>query len=412
MSSDPQEASLRAARTAALAGAAASLVGIGLARFAYTPLLPALVKGGWFDPAAAAYLGAANLAGYLAGALAGAWIMRRLGPGRATRAMMALAAASLIACAEPLGFAWFFVWRFLSGLAGGAVMVSASSLVMLQTPPERRGRAGGLMFTGVGVGIVFSGAAIPWLLTHGLAVAWLTLGGLSALIAALVWPLASDRRLAGAPPQTAQAAQTAPDAARSRSLRRALAAVGATYGLCAFGLVPHMVFLVDYVARGLGRGMADGALVWTLFGVGALLGPLAAGRVADRIGFAAALRGAVALLAATVGLLLVSDAPAVIAASTLLAGMLTPGLVPLALGRVRDLSGPSEAAKAAAWGRSTAGFAVGQAAGAYLLAWVFDLSHDYALLFAIALAAPILGLLLELLLARGARRAAAREEAA
>lgn len=406
MSSSPKEASLRAARTAALAGAAASLVGIGLARFAYTPLLPALVQGGWFEPAAAAYLGAANLAGYLAGAHAGAWIMRRLGPGRATRAMMALAAASLIACAEPLGFAWFFVWRFLSGLAGGAVMVSASSLVMLQTPPARRGRAGGLMFTGVGVGIVFSGAAIPWLLTHGLAVAWLTLGGLSALITALVWPLADDRRLAGAPPP---AAEPAPDAARSRSLRRALAAVGATYGLCAFGLAPHMVFLVDYVARGLDRGMADGAVIWTLFGVGALLGPLAAGRVADRIGFAAALRGAVALLAATVGLLLISEAPAVIAASTLFAGMLTPGLVPLALGRVRDLSGPTEAAKAVAWSRATAGFAAGQAAGAYLLAWVFDLRHDYALLFALALAAPILGLLLELLLARGARRAAERE---
>jgi hypothetical protein len=48
----------------------AILVGIGLARFAYTPLIPALVEAGWFTPAEAAYLGAANLAGYLAGALA------------------------------------------------------------------------------------------------------------------------------------------------------------------------------------------------------------------------------------------------------------------------------------------------------------------------------------------------------
>src|SRR5215207_7251621 len=40
----------------------AILVGIGLARFAYTPLIPALVEAGWFTPAQAAYLGAANLA--------------------------------------------------------------------------------------------------------------------------------------------------------------------------------------------------------------------------------------------------------------------------------------------------------------------------------------------------------------
>ena len=54
---------------ATLSGLSATLVGIGLARFAYTPLIPALIAARWFDPAQAVYLGAANLAGYLAGAL-------------------------------------------------------------------------------------------------------------------------------------------------------------------------------------------------------------------------------------------------------------------------------------------------------------------------------------------------------
>ena len=53
----------------AIAALCALLVGIGLARFAYTPLLPALVDGNWFSASQAAYLGAANLAGYLAGAV-------------------------------------------------------------------------------------------------------------------------------------------------------------------------------------------------------------------------------------------------------------------------------------------------------------------------------------------------------
>jgi hypothetical protein len=52
----------------AVAGLCASLVGLGLARFAYTPLIPALIAAKWFSPAEAVYLGAANLAGYLAGA--------------------------------------------------------------------------------------------------------------------------------------------------------------------------------------------------------------------------------------------------------------------------------------------------------------------------------------------------------
>ncbi len=53
----------------AVAGLCASLVGLGLARFAYTPLIPALIAAKWFSPADVVYLGAANLAGYLAGAL-------------------------------------------------------------------------------------------------------------------------------------------------------------------------------------------------------------------------------------------------------------------------------------------------------------------------------------------------------
>jgi len=39
---------------ATLSGFCASLIGIGLARFAYTPLLPAIVDAHWFAPALAA----------------------------------------------------------------------------------------------------------------------------------------------------------------------------------------------------------------------------------------------------------------------------------------------------------------------------------------------------------------------
>jgi MFS family permease len=96
--------SRRAAAHALAAGLAASLVGIGLSRFAYTPLVPALISAGWFTPADTAYLGAANLAGYLAGAhdwvlfgvgatagpvLAG-WLADRIGFGPAFRVALAL----------------------------------------------------------------------------------------------------------------------------------------------------------------------------------------------------------------------------------------------------------------------------------------------------------------------------------
>ena len=43
----------------------------------------------------------------------------------------------------------------------------------------------------------------------------------------------------------------------------------AQYAFMAAGLVPAMVFLVDFIARGLGAGAHLGALFWVLYGVGA-----------------------------------------------------------------------------------------------------------------------------------------------
>lgn len=87
----------------------ASLVGIGLARFAHTPLLPGVVDAHWFEASAAVNLDAANLAGYLAGALLGRPISSR----------MMLAAAAAVFCLRYTNrFIWFFAWRFASGFAG------------------------------------------------------------------------------------------------------------------------------------------------------------------------------------------------------------------------------------------------------------------------------------------------------
>ena len=90
----------------AFAGLAALLVGIGLSRFGYAPLIPALIQAGLFDAGQASYLGATNLAGYVVGAI----LAPHLAVGRSAvglmRGSMVLATASFVACALPLGFAW------------------------------------------------------------------------------------------------------------------------------------------------------------------------------------------------------------------------------------------------------------------------------------------------------------------
>ena len=61
----PARTDPRAAWRHIFAGLCASLVGIGLARFGYTPLIPPLIEAHWFAAADVVTLGAANLAGVI-----------------------------------------------------------------------------------------------------------------------------------------------------------------------------------------------------------------------------------------------------------------------------------------------------------------------------------------------------------
>ncbi len=357
-----------------LAGLCASLVGIGLARFAYTPLLPAIVQARWFDAADAAYLGAANLAGYLAGALLAAPLAARLPAAVVLRLMMLAVVASLIACAWPVSFLWIMSWRAVSGFAGGVLIVLAAPTVLPYIAQARRGIASGVIFTGVGLGIVLSGTLVPLLLRQGLTQAWLGLGLLSLLLTALAW----RGWPTGEGTAAAQGDAVQPPSARS------LRALYVVYGLCAFGLVPHMIFFVDFIARGLDLGLVAGANYWVLVGLGAIAGPLLIGHFADRSGYAIALRLSLLIVAIAVALPALLHTTGTLVVSSVLAGAFMPGCVILALGRIRELVPNDAARQKSAWSLATTSFALCQAIAAYGYSYLFEHSgSDYALLFAL-----------------------------
>ena len=373
-----------------LSGACASLIGIGLARFSYTPLLPAIIAAHWFAASSAAYLGAANLGGYLAGALLAGPAAKRLPASAIIRGMMLLAAIAFFACAWPVNFAWFFAWRFASGISGGALMVLAAPTILPHIAPSRRGLASGAIFMGVGLGIAVSGTLVPLLLRQGLVQTWIGLGVLALALTVVAW--------GGWPAQAAPAAATRHVAARSLPTMR-LRALYLEYGLNAVGLVPHMIFLVDFVARGLGQGLQAGAEYWVLFGIGAVVGPLLTGHLADRTGFGPALRLAYIAQAAGVLLPLLGLGVPGLIVSSLIVGAFTPGIVPLALGRVHELLAHHPAAHKGAWSKATTSFAVLQAVAAYGLSFLFVQSGgDYRLLFVVGGTALAVALAVDLVI--------------
>lgn len=371
-----------------LPGFCASFVSIGLARFAYTPLLPAIIASHWFTPDAATYLAAANLAGYLVGVVGADLAARRVSAAILLRGAMVLASVSLFACAVPGGAAWFFAWRLLSGIAGGVAMVMAAPTIFPHVPPSRRGSVSGAIFMGVGFGIALSGTLVPLLLNHGIVGTWLGLGIVAAAFTVLGW---NGWHARPAPPE--------PDRHAPRHLPRTqLRGLYLIYGLNAFALVPHMVFLVAFVARGLGQGLATATQYWVLFGLGALVGPLIAGRAADRWGARATLIAALAGQLIFIALPVIDSSPLALIVSSLAIGAATIGIVPVALARIREVLQHHPSAHFAAWRTATASFALLQAAGAYGMSFLFDWSQgSYRLLFGAGAAALALALALAII---------------
>jgi predicted MFS family arabinose efflux permease len=370
------------------AGLCASLVSIGLARFAYTPLIPSLIQAHWFSASDVVYLGAANLVGYLIGALIGHPLARRTSNKTALRLMMLAVTLAFFACGFPLSMSWFFGWRLLSGIAGGAIMVLVAGTVLPHVPATRRGLASGAIFLGIGLGIAGSGTIVPPLLSLGLQQTWFGLGLLALVLTAASWfgwPTAAHP-VAAAPSDTSSPAPTDPS----------VYLLFAQYAFMAAGLVPAMVFLVDYVARGLNAGAHVGALIWVMYGLGAIVGPVSYGFLADQLGAKTGIRIVLVIQALAVGLLSISSSFAALALLAVILGSFPPGIVPLALARVHELI-PNHHQQQIAWSRATVSFATFQAFSGFAYSALFNTSGGHhALMFVIAAGAIVVALLLEL----------------
>ncbi|MBR0869455.1 YbfB/YjiJ family MFS transporter [Bradyrhizobium tropiciagri] len=374
------------------AGLSASLVSIGLARFAFTPLIPELIKAQWFSASAVIYLGAANLAGYLGGALLARLLAMHVSKENTLRLMMLIITAAFFACATPLSFVWYFGWRLLSGVAGGVVMVLVTGTVLPHVPKARRGIAGGAIFLGLGLGIAGSGTIVPLLLNLGLSQTWLGLGIFSAILTAaswFAWPASGLN--SGSEPDSSASAATHWHAGPRVGL------LYAQYALMATAAVPPMVFLVDFIARGLGDGIHAGAIFWIWYGVGAIAGPPLYGLLADRVGPRPTVRLVVTVQAAALFGLYATDNRPVLVLLTIIIGTFAPGIVPLALARVRESIPHSAHRQNVVWSRATILSAAAMAVAGSLFSALLNISGgNHRMLFLTAAGLLLLVLLGEI----------------
>jgi MFS family permease len=167
-------------------------VGLGLGRFAYALLLPAMRADLGWSYAVAGAMNTANAAGYLVGALAAAPIAARVGDKRGFLAGVLLTALSLLATGLATDIAALALLRVVAGAAGALSLVTGGALAASAVNGGGRGRptlALGVYFGGAGFGMVVSAFAVPALVAAvGWRSGWFALGALGLLGAAAALP--------------------------------------------------------------------------------------------------------------------------------------------------------------------------------------------------------------------------------
>lgn len=333
-------------------------VGVGLGRFAYALILPAMRADLGWSYTQAGGLNTANGIGYLLGALAAAPLCTRLGLRRTFLAAMAATAIGLLLSGLTAVYELILLLRLLVGLAGAVVFVAGGSLAAeaASQAPRRVGLVLGAYYGGVGAGIALSGVLVPPLLDQGGAGAWRTawfgLGGLGLLALAAAWGRVAAPR--------AEPTGVVRPSGRDRANWRTLAPAFAAYGLFGLGYVSYMAFVVAYL-RSHGEGTLAVALFWAALGIAAIAsGPLWS-RVVGRQRGGRAIAATMAVVTAGALLPLWSSAYLAMLVSALLFGGSFLTVVTAVTALVRRSLRPER--WAAGLGAFTVAFAAGQCLG-------------------------------------------------
>ena len=382
---------------------------LGLARFGYTVVLPAMQVGLGMDNTQAGVLATANLVGYLALSVIGGALAAHYGPRIVITAGLALAGVGMLLTGLANSLLPALAWRALTGIGSGASNVPVMGLLAAWFAPRRRGLASGIVVAGSSVALILVGPLAPRILSaygeSGWRICWFIFGGVTLLLAIGGFLLLRNRPSetglkplfpTEVGPPLGVNAEDPVTSPRSKALQWGLvyrsAAVwhlGLVYVAFGFSYIIYITFFAKHlIAEGEYTQQAAGRLFMTM-GWFSLLCGLIWGTVSDVIGRKRALIIVYLIHTIAFSLFALWPAPPGFTLSAILFGLSAWSIPAIMAATCGDVLGPRLAP--AALGFITLFFGIGQAIGPYVAGAMADAAGSLFPAFLLAGGVAFLG---------------------
>lgn len=371
-------------------------VSLGLGRFGYTSVLPAMQDSMKLTNVQTGALQSWNLVGYLSTVVFAGVLASRFGPRVVIAVSLLVTSAGMFITGLVPTYSGAQIGRFLAGVGGAGGNVPAMGLVSAWFGIKRRGLAAGTAVAGSSLGLMVTGPLVPWLLEasgpeSGWRLCWYVLGTMAFAVAVLcafllrnrpeemeLKPIGNSNNSPSIGAGQTQSTAGFAEVWRSKVLWH-LALIYFAFG---FSYIIYATFFVRYLVKEMNFGASRAGTVWFLIGVVSGVSGFFWGAISDRWGRRAGLVSVFALQSCSFLVLGVwHDTPAVWISAALFA--ITAWSIPALMAALSgDVFGPKLAPSAL--GLMTIVFGAGQALGPWLAGRVADATKSFAPAFVLA----------------------------
>jgi sugar phosphate permease len=373
---------------------------LGLARFGYTMLLPAMQGGLGLNNTQAGGLATANLAGYLILSVLGGALAVRFGPRVVISFGLTVAGVGMLLTGLAGSFTSAMAWRALTGVGSGASNVPVMAMLAGWFVPRRRGLAAGIGVTGSSLALILLGPLVPHLLArygeNGWRLCWFIFAGVIFGLAVLAYAVLRNRPsdIGLKPLGAMETDQTA--ISGSSGLHwggvyksRIIWHIGLIYVAFGFSYIIYMTFFIKYLVADGGYAQASAGRLFMHMGWLSLLCGLIWGWLSDVIGRKGVLIIVYLIHTIAFGLFAIWPSPVGFTISAILFGLSAWSIPAIMAATCGDLLGPRLAP--AGLGFITLFFGIGQAIGPSAAGALADATGSLAPAFLLAAGVAFLG---------------------